>query len=201
MHIYWRNIAYKFEQDDLDRTVFYFKIVKIFFFKTLVQFNNFITFTLSFFEWDRFVIAELSVSLTWGFWLPRKMFLIFGAANLSKTSTKLFSRVQYSSELRELSWLIKLGWKLLYVNFLKSRLVHLYSEMLYVNFLKSRLVHLYSKMLCVNFLKSRLVHLYSKMLSEALSIYCDKGNFSFLYPLKTSDVFRGLEAEHWAKIN
>ena len=170
MHVYWRNIAYKFEQDDLDRTVFYFKIVKIFFFKTLVQFNNFITFTLSFFQWDRFVIVELSVSLTWGFWLPRKMFLIFGAANLSKTSTKLFSRVQYSSELRELSWLIKLGWKLLYENFLKSRLVHLYSEMLYVNFLKSRLVHLYSKMLCVNFLKSRLVHLYSKMLSEALSI-------------------------------
>ena len=53
------------------------------------------------FNWEYFIIAECSALLTWGVWLPRWIFLSF-AAYLSKTPTKLFSKVQYSYELREL---------------------------------------------------------------------------------------------------
>ena len=68
------------------------------------------------FNSERFIIAEGSVLSTWGLWLPRRIFLFFGAC-FSQTSTKLFSKVQYSYELRELVSLINSDWKSVYVNF------------------------------------------------------------------------------------
>ena len=74
-------------------------------------------------NWERFIIAECSVLLTWSLWLPRRLFLFFGAS-LSKTSTKLLSKVQYSSELCKLCSLrfrFSTNWKSVYVTFWKSR--------------------------------------------------------------------------------
>ena len=59
-----------------------------------------------FFNWERFIITERSVSLLWGFWLFKK--IIFFGGCLPKTSRKLSFKEQYSPELCK------------FVNFLKS---------------------------------------------------------------------------------
>ena len=51
------------------------------------------------FNREHFIISEYSVLLTWGLWLPRRIFP-FGTY-LSKTSTELFLNVLYSYELLE----------------------------------------------------------------------------------------------------
>ena len=75
------------------------------------------------FNWEHFITAECSVLSTWGLWTPRRIFLFFGAC-LSKTYTKLLSKVQFSYELHELGSLrfrFSSDWKSVYVTFLKSR--------------------------------------------------------------------------------
>ena len=52
------------------------------------------------FNSEQFIIAECSVLLTWGLWFPPRLFFFF-CAYLSKTSTKVLSKVEYSYELRD----------------------------------------------------------------------------------------------------
>ena len=87
----------------------------------ITSFENifWLTYIALIFNWKQFIIAECSVSLTWCLWLPRRIFLIFGAC-LSKTSTKFFFKVQYPYELRELGLLLNSDWKSVSVNFLTT---------------------------------------------------------------------------------
>ena len=50
----------------------------------------YLDFIALFFDWERFIIAERSFLLTWGFWVSGRIFLFFGA--LSKTSSNLLSK-------------------------------------------------------------------------------------------------------------
>ena len=83
-----------------------------------------------FFNWVHFIIAERSVLLTC-FWLPRRIFLLFGAC-LSKSSTKHFSKVQYSwkvlYKLHVFSLLINSKWKFENVNSQKSRQMSIFGS-------------------------------------------------------------------------
>ena len=77
-----------------------------------------------------FIIAERSVLLTC-FWLPRRIFLLFGAC-LSKSSTKHFSKVQYSwkvlYKLHVFSLLINSKWKFENANSQKSRQMSIFGS-------------------------------------------------------------------------
>ena len=83
-----------------------------------------------FFNWVHFIIAERSVLLTC-FWLPRRIFLLFGAC-LSKSSTKHFSKVQYSwkvlYKLHVFSLLINSKWKFENANSQKSRQMSIFGS-------------------------------------------------------------------------
>ena len=72
---------------------------------SVLSFFNF-DFMAFFFNWERFIVTERSVSLLWGFWLFKK--IIFFGGCLPKTSRKLSFKEQYSPELCK------------FVNFLKS---------------------------------------------------------------------------------